>query len=189
MTYECNLDGAGYVACATPWATSGLAEGGHTLSVRAVIGGVSDPTPASYAWTVDQTSPDTSILSGPNALTASSSATFDFSSNEAGVTYECSVDGGGFAACADPVTFTGLAEGSHTLSVRAKDSAGNLDGSPATWSWSVDTTPPDTTIVSGPPSLTNSPSAPFDLPWFHRAMMRNPSTNATSASTTRCSHV
>ena len=43
--------------------------------------------------------------------------------------------------------------------------------------------------VAATRAASDAPSAPLDLPWFHRAMMRKPSTKATSASTTRCSHV
>ncbi|MFP2964292.1 hypothetical protein ACLEPN_42965, partial [Myxococcus sp. 1LA] len=53
------------------------------------------------------------------------------------MTYECSLDGAAYVACTDPVTFTGLAQGSHTLSVRAIDAAGNLDDTPATYTWTV----------------------------------------------------
>ncbi|WP_240360320.1 adventurous gliding motility protein AgmC [Pyxidicoccus caerfyrddinensis] len=164
VTYECSLDGAAFAACTDPVTFTGLAQGNHTLAVRArdTAGNV-DPTPATYAWTVDQTAPDTTIVSGPAALTNSSSATFDFSSNESPVTYQCSLDGAAFVACTDPRTFTGLSDGNHTLAVRAVDAAGNIDGSPATHAWTVDTTPPDTTIVSGPASVTNSNSATFDF--------------------------
>ncbi|QSQ27964.1 OmpA family protein [Pyxidicoccus parkwayensis] len=164
VTYECSLDGAAFTACTDPVTFSGLADGGHTLSVRArdAAGNV-DPTPATYAWTVDRTAPDTTIVSGPPALTSSTSATFDFSSNESPVTYQCSLDGAAFAACTDPVTFSGLADGNHTLSVRAVDAAGNVDPTPATHAWTVDRTAPDTTIVSGPALVTNATTATFDF--------------------------
>ncbi|XXF75166.1 Ig-like domain-containing protein [Myxococcaceae bacterium GXIMD 01537] len=164
VTYECSLDGAAFVACTDPRTFTGLADGNHTLAVRArdAAGNV-DPTPATHAWTVDTSVPDTTIVSGPAALSNSSTATFDFTSNESGVTYQCRLDGGAFVACTDPRTFTGLADGSHTLEVRAVDAAGNVDPTPATYSWTVDTTPPDTTIVSGPPASTSANTATFDF--------------------------
>ncbi|AKI99982.1 Ig-like protein group 3 [Archangium gephyra] len=165
VTYECNLDGAGFTACADPETFTGLtAEKAYTLEVRAKdTAGNVDPTPASYTWTVDRTAPDTTIVSRPPARTNATSATFDFSS-EAGATFECSLDGAAFTSCADPETFTGLtAEKAYTLEVRARDVAGNVDPTPASYTWTVDLTVPDTTIVSGPPALTNSPSATFDF--------------------------
>nr|WP_236673441.1 Ig-like domain-containing protein [Comamonas sp. JC664] len=164
VTYQCSLDGAPYAPCTDPVTFTGLADGSHTLLVRAVdAAGNVDPTPASRTWTVDATPPDTTIVSGPPAATNSTSATFDFSSNESPVTYECSLDGGPFVACTDPVTYTGLGQGSHTLAVRAVDAAGNVDPTPATYAWTVDTTPPDTTIVSGPSGTTTSRNATFDF--------------------------
>jgi uncharacterized repeat protein (TIGR01451 family) len=85
----------------------------------------------------DATAPETTIESGPNGSTPATTANFDFSSNEAGVTYECSLDGGAFVPCTDPSTFSNLGTGSHTLAVRAKDTAGNVDPTPATRSWTV----------------------------------------------------
>ncbi|MFP2913352.1 cell envelope biogenesis protein OmpA, partial [Pyxidicoccus sp. 3LFB2] len=164
VTYQCQLDGAAYVPCTDPVTFTGLAQGSHTLNVRAVdAAGNVDPTPATRTWTVDTAAPDTTIVSGPATATSATTATFDFSSNENPVTYECSLDGAAFAACTDPVTFTSLANGGHTLAVRARDAAGNVDPTPATYSWTVDTAVPDTTIVSGPPALTNSTSATFDF--------------------------
>ena len=45
-------------------------------------------------------------------------------------------------------TFTGLLDGDYTFSVYAVDAAGNADPSPATWTFSVDTTEPTTIILS-----------------------------------------
>ncbi|MCE9672523.1 Ig-like domain-containing protein [Myxococcus stipitatus] len=161
-TFECSLDGATFAACSDPQTFTGLGDGGHTLAVRArdAVGNV-DPTPATYTWTIDTTAPDTTITSGPAGLTSSTNATFAFGSPEAGVTYECSLDGEPHATCSNPATFTSLADGEHTLSVRARDAAGNVDPTPATRSWTVDTTPPDTTIATHPASITNATSATF----------------------------
>jgi len=111
--------------------------------------------------TVIVVAPDTTIVSGPPEFTASASATFDFASSRTDVTYACSLNGAAWAPCADPVTFTGLAEGTHTLSVRAVTTSGVADPTPATHTWTVDRTAPDTTILTGPAELTNQTLANF----------------------------
>ncbi len=86
----------------------------------------------------DTLPPDTSIASGPPAMSSSSSATFDFVSNETLATFECRVTPAAvFTACADPLTLTGLTDGSRTLEVRAKDPTGNVDPTPAVQTWVV----------------------------------------------------
>jgi len=155
-TFQCNRDGAGFMACADPFVVT-VAEGAHTLQVRAVDGaGNVDPTPASYTWTLDTTAPTTTIMSGPSGLVNSTSAAFVFTSNEGAATFECSVDGAAFAACAATFTLTGLAQGGHTLQVRAVDAAGNRDLSPASASWSVDSIAP-TVAISSPTASGSGP--------------------------------
>ena len=66
------------------------------------------------------------ITSGPSGLVASTSASFAFSSSESGVAgYQCSLDGGAFAACTSPKSYSGLAQGARSFQVRAVDSLGN----------------------------------------------------------------
>src|SRR5256714_14403796 len=64
--FECSLDGSGYAGCVSPKTYSGLTPGSHTFSVQAIDAlGNADPTPASYSWTVaDTTPPETTITAG-----------------------------------------------------------------------------------------------------------------------------
>jgi hypothetical protein len=165
-TFECNLDGAGFASCSSPKTYSGVADGTHTFQVRAIDpAGNVDASPASYGWTIDATPPDTSIgPSKPAALTIATGATFDFSSNEAGSTFACSLDGAAFTSCSTPKTYSALADGSHTFQVRATDVAANDDPTPASYTWTVDTTPPVTSLgPTTPPAHTSSTTATFDL--------------------------
>jgi Right handed beta helix region len=123
----------------------------------------------------DTTPPDTSISSGPSATTAANAASFSFVSSESGSSFSCKLDGGRWSRCKPPRAYTGLADGAHQFAVRASDSAGNVDPTPATWSWSIeeeappvvsppaDTTPPDTTISSGPSGSTTATTASFSF--------------------------
>ena len=127
-----------------------MTAGSHTFEVRATDpAGNTDGTPASQTWTIDLSAPDTTITAGPVDPTNSTSASFSFTSTEAGSTFECKLDGAAFAACTNPQSYTGLTAGSHTFQVHAIDPAGNVDATAASRSWVVDLTPPDTTITSG----------------------------------------
>jgi hypothetical protein len=110
----------------------------------------------------DSTAPDTTITSAPAASTNSTSAAFAFESTEPG-TFECKLDTGAYTACTPPVSYTGLADGGHTFSVQAVDDAGNVDGTPAAHAWSIDATPPQTTITSAPPVSTTDTTAAFEF--------------------------
>jgi hypothetical protein len=76
-------------------------------------------------------------------------ATFQVSANKL-ATYECSLDGAAFTACAPDgvVEYTGLAEGTHTFQVRAIDTHGRVDDTPAVQTWTVDITAPTVTAAS-----------------------------------------
>ncbi len=54
-----------------------------------------------------------------------------------------------------------MAEGGHALLVRAKDLVLNTDATPASYTFTVDTLAPETTITSAPPVLTNSSGVTF----------------------------
>jgi hypothetical protein len=163
-TFECELDGAGFSSCTSPQGYSGLADGSHTFSVRASDPtGNPDATAATFTWTVDTAAPNTTITASPDDPTSSTAASFSFTASETGSTFECELDGGGFSACTSAKSYTGLTDGSHTFSVRATDGAGNTDAGPAAFTWTVDTTAPETTITASPSDPSASTDASFDF--------------------------
>ena len=165
-TFECRLDGGSWSGCASPDTVSpALAAGSHTFDVRATdAAGNTDGTPASYTWTVDLTAPNTTIGTTPADPSNNTTPNFTFSSNEAGSTFECRVDGGGWSSCSSPDTISpALSAGSHTFDVRATDAAGNTDGTPASYTWTVDLTAPNTTIDSSPSDPSNNTTPSFSL--------------------------
>ncbi|MFO0749361.1 MAG: MopE-related protein [Myxococcota bacterium] len=153
--FECRLDGSDWVAC-DGGTTSylGLGEGSHLFAVRAVdSAGVADPTPARAQWEIDLSPPDTLVLAKPDDPSQSPDATFAFDSDEDPVTYECALDGAAFAPCGATLVLHGLADGAHTLRVRAIDAVGHVDPTPALATWTVDTRAPETEITAGPTPL------------------------------------
>jgi subtilisin family serine protease len=115
---------------------------------KTVTGDMADAKAAVDAATPDTTPPNTTITSGPSGLVKSISASFGFSSSEAGSKFQCRLDGATFAACASPKSYTGLKNGSHTFRVRAIDAAGNVDATPASRTWKVDTIKPSISGMS-----------------------------------------
>ncbi len=140
-TFECRVDAAAFAPCASPLTTAALADGPHTLEVRATDDASNtDPSPASRAFTVDRTPPDTTLDDGPPPLGNDPAPALTFSSPEAGATFECRVDAGAWAACASPYGTPPLADGEHTVLVRALDALGNADATPASATFTVDAT-------------------------------------------------
>ncbi|HET7443888.1 MAG TPA: beta-propeller fold lactonase family protein [Solirubrobacterales bacterium] len=92
---------------------------------------------------------DTVIGTGPPAYDSRSSSTFDFDASYPS-TYECKFDSGSFAACDRAAAIQVANDGPHTLAVRARDAVGNVDPTPATYSWTRDATPPSAPAPSIP---------------------------------------
>jgi Bacterial TSP3 repeat/Right handed beta helix region len=102
----------------------------------------------------DTTPPQTMLKSGPSGIVAAAGATFSFASNEAGATFACRLDGGGWSACGSPKTYVALANGEHAFEVRATDRAGNTDPTPATRAWTIDVPPPAFGCADGATDVT-----------------------------------
>lgn len=100
------------------------------------------------------TAPDTTITGGPSGTVNTGAASFTFTSTVQGSTFACSLDGAAASACTSPTAYSGLADGAHTFTVAATAN-GLTDATPATQSWTVDTTPPTVTGTTPANSATN----------------------------------
>jgi hypothetical protein len=143
-TFECRIDTGAWAACTSPYTPPPVA-GTHRFWVRAVDGaGNRDLDPPSTQFTGTQEL-DTTITSGPSGPT--NDPTFAFTGN--GVGFQCVVDDGDPFDCDSPYTVA-AGQGPHTFSVQAVDASGAADQTPATRSFTLDTTPPAAPTVNAP---------------------------------------
>ncbi len=111
------------------------------LQYRMILASNGTATPVvdrvTIAFDVDTTAPSVSIAS---VAVTRGTAAVSFSSADADVVrFECSLDGGAFATCGSPRSYSGLRSGTHTFSVRAIDRVGNV-GPTTSRSFAVDAT-------------------------------------------------
>ncbi|HYU60045.1 MAG TPA: hypothetical protein VEK39_04745 [Solirubrobacterales bacterium] len=83
------------------------------------------------------TEPDTTITRGPPAKTRKRGATFEFAASEPDSKFQCKLDGSQFNNCGSPFKLLKVKKGTHTFQVRAKDTAGTVDSTPASLTWTV----------------------------------------------------
>jgi hypothetical protein len=96
-----------------------------------------DECPTDASTQGDCAPPNTTISKGPNDKTRKKTATFEFTSDEPGSSFQCSLDGqSAFRPCTSPLTVK-VKKGRHSFQVQATDQAGNADRSPATDDWKV----------------------------------------------------
>jgi|GEM_PF-1988500 len=131
---------------AVDWDTTAVADGVYQLTATARDAAGNGTTATNIAVTVDNTPPDTAITGHPVDPSSSTAPSFTFTATET-ATFECKLDAGSFGACASPKAYSGLVSGSHTFTVRATDTAGNVDPSPAVFTWELDATAPTVSIT------------------------------------------
>jgi|GEM_PF-6149888 len=162
-TVTCSVDQGtpsfGPCSTSTTHVPGALADGVWNFRVKAVngLGGESN---LDREFTVDTVAPDTIIDSHPPALTLNQLVGFEFHSTETGSYFQCRFDDGDWLLCSSPVN-TYVNEGPQVFQVRATDGAGNVDPTPASFSFTSDRTGPDATIDSGPEGTIDTDEATF----------------------------
>jgi len=128
-SFMCKIDSSSYSACTSPYTTLALSNGSHTFRVYAIdYNGNSDPTPATYTWTVSFTPTVVSSIVRAGA-SPTSAASVDFT-----VTFSAAVTGVDTSDFA--LTTTGVTGASVT----------GVSGSGTTYTVSVNTGSNDGTI-------------------------------------------
>lgn len=141
-TFECSLDAGAYAPCSSPAAYDDLAVDGveRTFRVRS-IQGTTDPTPSVQRFTLDETGPETGILTGPaEGATVPNAVVFTRSTTERTPDFlnRCTLDGIGPYECnGTSEDLSGLCDRSHSFGIQAMDEAGNLDATPATRAFTI----------------------------------------------------
>lgn len=159
---ECSFDNEAYATCTSPKSFTNLLSGPHTLKIRSsdMAGNVS--LVKELGWTVDFSIPTVTISQAQAAFSNSTSASFTFSGATI-VTYQCQVDGLGFADCVSPKNFTGLTAGNHKFEVKGKNATGT-SSAVAQSLWKIDQTAPSIPILTQNVNpITNQKSAQFNF--------------------------
>lgn len=112
-------------------ATQTLFGGTSELEVAAVpLPDLSKQGPPAGGPAGDRRPPRTRVLKHPRRVIAGHVARFSFTSNEAGSSFQCSLDHARFRPCGSPQKYRPSRPGKHLFRVRAIDPAGNVDPTP-----------------------------------------------------------
>ncbi|MBF0548116.1 MAG: S8 family serine peptidase [Candidatus Riflebacteria bacterium] len=171
--YKYSLDGSvmsAETATSTPLTLTGLSQGNHTLHVigRDQVGNWQLESGATaVTWQIDTSSPVAEMSNAPANPTNQVSGNINVAGTGI-VNYKYKLDAGNWGnetQIANPISYSGLSEGPHSISVIGRNSAGTWQSqsSPTTFNWVVDTTPPVASFVTKPTSLSNQANFSFTV--------------------------
>jgi hypothetical protein len=141
VAFSCEVDGGFPQPCASPFSIPvSLADGPHGFAVTGTDVSGRVGRSGVVAFTVDTKAPRTSFAKHPPKLVRThrrkARALFRFRSNEVGATFVCKVDRNLPRFCNRRISRR-FEAGRHTVKVRARDEAGNVDRSAAVFRFQV----------------------------------------------------
>jgi hypothetical protein len=146
---ECNLGKRDYY---------GLSEGTYLFRVYAQDSlGNNDPSPAEHTWVVGSVAPVTTItdVTPEGSPVNSDSVEFQYEATVES-TYECRLEKGGiiienWTDCDSKTKiYSGLEDGVYVFKVKATAVYGTPENTPASYTWTIDTTPPKVRFTAKP---------------------------------------
>ncbi len=147
--------------CVSSWQLTGLAEGGHTVTVTAFDEAGNAGETLAYAWRIDLTMPTLEWRSTPSPRTLESLSTFTAGADEPVTAFVWTGAAGLEAFDLDTATLADLPEGRYRVEVQATDEAGNMSNRLG-HDFEVDRAPPA------------APSAPVVWPGDRTALVQWP---------------
>lgn len=154
MSYSATLNGASLGEVVSPLVLPNLSEGEYSIGITGRDGAGNSSNELIHSFTIDRTAPIVSLSAMESASpTNSTTRRFSFTASES-ASFECELDGAGFAQCQSSLALTGLIEGEHVFRVRAVDTAGNVSAVSQSV-WSVDLTAPISTVTAAQTGATS----------------------------------
>jgi hypothetical protein len=166
---ERRVDGGSWeTAGSTSTVVESLDEATHTVEIR-VTDEAGHTATDSVEFTVDTDPPVITITSpADGAVLDTDSVTVEWTSSDLEASVDARLDGGGWQdVTGDSATFSDLADGEHTVDVRATDAAENTATDSVTFTVSVateDMTPP-TVAITSPATGTSIASTSVNVTW------------------------
>ena len=174
-TFTCSLDGAVFAACSSPAVVTGIGDGDHVFTIRATDAAGNTAVTIRH-WTV--TRPIVTFSVKPDDP-SDDTVTLAWSSTGAPLTFTCTLDSGGGAACASPFTLTGLIDGPHVFTVEAHVGTALTGSATIRWTSLKRVPKPDVLIIpkisatdmlGRPQPFKQSTDAPHSLGPFTRKL-------------------
>lgn len=163
-SYLCKIDSGSWEACTSPLKLEGLTDGMHSLSVKAIFKSTIYSLPKDVVWTKDSLAPLVSFNKTPPANIGTNEVEISFSATDGGSgigEYSCLFDDQEWKTCTSPVSYSGLANGPHSLKVRVADKAGNMNE--VANSWNIDPTYPYISLTGKPDAFVKDSEVSFSF--------------------------
>ncbi|MBI2061044.1 MAG: hypothetical protein HYT87_14855 [Nitrospirae bacterium] len=148
-------------ACGSGMMVRGLAEGAFVAMTRAKDRAGNVSAVLETAFIVDLTAPAVRIKEGPAEVSAMKQVSFVLEGSEDVETFRCGMDEE-WSACGGTWSVPSVPEGRHLAQAEGVDKAGNVGRSEA-YAFTIDRSPPEIRVVSGPVDGTNQSSVVFRM--------------------------
>jgi large repetitive protein len=160
-----------FTPCASPITYGAQPDGSYIFTVQGTDA-AGDVSTSQFAFAINTAPPVVTITQNPPNPSRTATATFAFTADKPGTTFQCSLvpstAANAFAACTSPTSFTTLDGQTYRFAIIGTDTGGNASA-PLTYTFSVALlAPPTTTVpaaVLGLSGGTSTNGVPVSISW------------------------